>query len=306
LRNALIEILGGNETAAEFADRVMARRQFGRHVDSLFIGEDTAKALAAGHAGDDIDRRLQRELKRVEDLDVELHNVVRHLIDKYASEALTPVQAELLAQLLAGIDPNHPKENIQKISLSIHRYYKKFRQLPLASPDGETGLGWRVHLLPFLDQQELYDKFKLDESWDSRHNSGLIPRMPTVFQTPTVPETGKTEFHVFVGEGTPLGGAQPVRISEFFGGGSKHAIMLVMAGRSTAVPWTRPGGLEYNGDDPLGVVGELTFGGYPVVMCDGAIGLISPQATPQEAAALIRYQDALPDTFDELFKPWPQ
>lgn len=41
-------------------------------------------------------------------------------------------------------------------------------------PDGTPYLSWRVHILPFLGRAALYDQFKKDEPWDSRHNNQLI------------------------------------------------------------------------------------------------------------------------------------
>jgi len=46
-------------------------------------------------------------------------------------------------------------------------------------------LSWRVHLLPFLDQKPLYDRFHLDEPWDSEHNKKLLEYIPEVLRFPT-------------------------------------------------------------------------------------------------------------------------
>ena len=60
---------------------------------------------------------------------------------------------------------------------------------PLANygADGLPKLSWRVALLPYLDQNDLYKEFRQDEPWDSPHNKALIDRMPAVFQTPDSP-----------------------------------------------------------------------------------------------------------------------
>jgi|GEM_PF-6738935 len=46
------------------------------------------------------------------------------------------------------------------------------------------GLSQRVWLLPALGEEVLYQKFHLDEPWDSPHNSQLIPEMPAIYRTP--------------------------------------------------------------------------------------------------------------------------
>ena len=40
-------------------------------------------------------------------------------------------------------------------------------------------------ILPFLEQQALYSKFKLDEPWDSPHNKALISEMPPTYLCPS-------------------------------------------------------------------------------------------------------------------------
>jgi hypothetical protein len=77
---------------------------------------------------------------------------------------------------------------------------------PRANGDGEgenTGLSWRVHLLQFLDPAEvdLYEKFHLDEPWDSDHNKTLIAKMPNVFRSPAVTEPGHTSGPRLHGQG---------------------------------------------------------------------------------------------------------
>jgi hypothetical protein len=65
-------------------------------------------------------------------------------------------------------------------------------------------LSWRVALLPFIDQADLYDQFRLDESWDSAHNSKLLAKMPQIYKLPgndSMPP-GHTHYQVFTGENT--------------------------------------------------------------------------------------------------------
>ena len=54
--------------------------------------------------------------------------------------------------------------------------------------NGKRLLSWRVHLLPYLEQEKLYKEFHLDEPWDSDHNKKLIARMPAVFRSSADPK----------------------------------------------------------------------------------------------------------------------
>ena len=57
-----------------------------------------------------------------------------------------------------------------------------FRCKPTMTMSGKPLLSWRVHLLPFLEENELYEQFKLDEPWDSPHNIKLLDQMPADVQ----------------------------------------------------------------------------------------------------------------------------
>ena len=41
-------------------------------------------------------------------------------------------------------------------------------------------------ILPFLEEGELFNQFKLDEPWDSENNKKLIEKMPRVYAAPKV------------------------------------------------------------------------------------------------------------------------
>lgn len=60
--------------------------------------------------------------------------------------------------------------------------------LPPASvpgPDGRPAHSWRVLLLPYLEQQSLYDRYRFDEPWDGPNNSNLAGEIPFVYRCPS-------------------------------------------------------------------------------------------------------------------------
>ncbi len=61
-------------------------------------------------------------------------------------------------------------------ALNYESSYQKFPAQANYSDDGKPLLSWRVHLLPFMEQDSLYRQFKLDEPWDSPHNIKLLDR----------------------------------------------------------------------------------------------------------------------------------
>jgi hypothetical protein len=96
-------------------------------------------------------------------------------------------------------------DNLQQIAAAMHNYYDTYGYLPPAAVYGKNGkplLSWRVLLLPFLDQNELYRQFHLDEPWDSAHNKKLLAQMPRVYRIPGQKDKNATFYQVFVGEST--------------------------------------------------------------------------------------------------------
>ena len=73
--------------------------------------------------------------------------------------------------------------------------------------NGKALLSWRVALLPALGDsgKSLYDKFRLDEPWNSKHNRALIPLMPVDYRISLqLDDAVTTYFKVIVDPGTPF------------------------------------------------------------------------------------------------------
>src|SRR5262245_39481877 len=63
--------------------------------------------------------------------------------------------------------------NLKEIGLALHNYHAAHNHFPPAAicdKDGQPLLSWRVAILPYIEQANLYRQFKLDEPWDSEHN----------------------------------------------------------------------------------------------------------------------------------------
>src|SRR6266849_1273565 len=79
--------------------------------------------------------------------------------------------------------------NLKVIALAFHNYADATNgQLPrdITDKDGKVLLSWRVLILPYVEQADLYKKFKLDEPWDSKNNRDLVEKMPEMFSSPRV------------------------------------------------------------------------------------------------------------------------
>ena len=136
--------------------------------------------------------------------------------------------------------------------------------------DGNPLLSWRVRLLPYFNQSELYDQFHLDEPWDSPHNLPLMQRMPDIFRDFDDPwDSTTTRIRELVSDSTEYpfharGGKVPLSAV------SGETILVVEAGEEKAVPWTKPGRLNHDPSDLVAALGEV--GNFiRVALADGSV-----------------------------------
>lgn len=179
--------------------------------------------------------------------------------------------------------------NLKQIALSLHNFHDTYRAFPAgysADADGNPLLSWRVHVLPFLEQQVLYDQFHLDEPWDSPHNKKLIARMPQVYRHPSSKaEPGMTNYLGVAGKDgvfvrPQAGDRLGTRFAEMLDGTS-NTIMTVEVPDESAVIWTKPGDYSPNLDDPMKGLMGLYPGGFQVGFGDGSVRFLSEMIAPE-------------------------
>ncbi len=129
------------------------------------------------------------------------------------------------------------------IGVALHNYHDAYRSYPpLAVQDkkGRPLLSWRVLLLPFLEQTELFDQFRLDEPWDSPHNLPLASRMPHQFRCPSdkSSQPNASSYVAISGNGTMFPPGRSVNVRDVRDGTS----MTVFVGevRAAQTVWTQP------------------------------------------------------------------
>lgn len=180
--------------------------------------------------------------------------------------------------------------NLKMIGLAMHNYHETFACLParrVTAAGKESGLSWRVHVLPFLEQQELYEQFHLDEPWDSEHNKTLIEKMPAVFAKPGVElPAGETVYLTLDGPGTFMQDDQATRFKDITDGLS-NTVMAVEANPDQAVIWTKPDDLSYDPQQPLNGLGSVRPEGFHVLMGDGSVHLKASDVDPKNFAAMV-------------------
>lgn len=190
-------------------------------------------------------------------------------------EMLFAAIAAPIGQAQASAQRQMCANNLKQLALGMHIYHDKHKQFPSVasqSEDGKPLLSWRVHLLPHLDQQQLYEQFHLDEPWDSEHNKQLISQMPDVFACPSsdLRAAGKTTYLL------PTGPNGVFQVSKEIGfrditDGTSNTIMIVDAAPERAVVWTKPEDLDVNPKQPLDGLGGQHEKTFIAAFCDGSV-----------------------------------
>jgi len=135
--------------------------------------------------------------------------------------------------------------------MAMHNYHDGHGKLPPAvvyGKDGRPLYSWRVLILPYLEEGELYQAFHLDEPWDSPHNIQLLERMPASYAPPRSKASKVPAYHTYCRVEHPEGNTL-ASITD----GTSNTLLVVEAGEP--VPWTMPEGLAY---DPRGPLPDLT------------------------------------------------
>jgi prepilin-type processing-associated H-X9-DG protein len=179
--------------------------------------------------------------------------------------------------------------NLKQIGLAMHNYHDTYGSFPPAmtlDPDGKPLLSWRVLLLPFLDENSLYEQFKLDEPWDSPNNQPLLAKMPKTYVCPSFPVSAPdvSTYQVLVGPGTLFEAPRGARISDLTDGTSNT---LLVVETNAPVPWSKPSDLTYQPKAPVAGLGSFHPGGYNALFADGSVKFLKNSMSPMTLDALI-------------------
>ena len=188
------------------------------------------------------------------------------------------------------------RSRLDQIGSAIFRFHQFHGRLPLGDQpplqyrDGKPLLSWRVHLLPFLREQKLYEQFHLDEPWDSEHNLKLVAKIPHVYTSPRDGDLkGKSCYLAPSGEGTVFGEQQAIGFDDI-SDGLRQTALVVQVGSDQAVPWTRPGDLVSLEADPPKLLGS--FGKrLSILFADGQVFHLNPKIDQQTLQILFHYKD---------------
>ncbi len=187
--------------------------------------------------------------------------------------------AQPLSQARAAAQRAQQQNNLRQIMLAMHNYHDSRGQFPPAVViDKASGVphSWRVEILPYVEEANLYHAYKMNEPWDSENNKKVLAQMPSVFRHPSQPANStSTAFIAAYGKGlvfeeNPTEGTKIGEITD----GTSNTIAVYET--KTDIPWTKPEDITIDlTQDKLPEFGGFEEGVFLVGLCDGSVKFIS-------------------------------
>ncbi len=198
--------------------------------------------------------------------------------------------------------------NLKQIGLAMHNYHDTYKCFPaavLTDEDGRPWRSWRVAILPFIEQQPLYDQYDFSEPWDGPNNLTLhgipIPayRCPS---DPGGPASAETSYVMILGAGEGLGvgtiGGYPnetVKMSDVRDGTS-NTILAIEVGAS-GIPWIEPRdvtvdeAVTFLTNPQASPFEQLHPGGANVLLADGSVLFLAETTDPAMVRNMLTRDD---------------
>jgi prepilin-type processing-associated H-X9-DG protein len=179
------------------------------------------------------------------------------------------------------------QNNLKQIGRAIHNHHDVTGNFPgnVVDKDGKPLLSWRVQILPYIEETDLYKQFKLDEPWDSEHNKKLADKMPKLY----APVRGKAEKNTtfytrLSGDGALL---NPKKKLKFADVKDKLSNTIMVLEAATPVSWSKPEDLEFDANKELPKFGTMFKGDFNALFADGSVRYIKKDTDPMTLKALI-------------------
>ncbi len=164
--------------------------------------------------------------------------------------------------------------NMKMIGLALHNYHDTYGSFPpafIADEGGRPMHSWRVLILPFIEEQLMYDQYDFDQPWDSPHNLAVCQETPLAYQSAPIRNSAApemTSYVAVVGPNTAINSEKAVRIRDIVDGTSNT--LAVVEDTTSPVPWNQPVDIA----PQAFLAGDLDagyFNGANILMTDGSV-----------------------------------
>ena len=202
------------------------------------------------------------------------------------------------------------ENNMRQIGLAMHNYHDVHRSFPYAGTD-EVPMSWRVSLLPYLEEQPLYEQFDFNQPADAPVNEAAAAYMPAVYGT-LLFEHGSDRSPLQVPIGplaanqppargqtpslqsleSPSDTARPARFADLLDGSSNTAAVVLVRPEAINARWTRTeADYEVDLTDPAAGLFRTAEGTYLILMADGSVQQVDARIDRQTLSNLMTRDD---------------
>jgi prepilin-type processing-associated H-X9-DG protein len=219
----------------------------------------------------------------------------------------------LLALLLPAVSSSRGaaramtcKNNLKQIAIALHNYHDTYKTFPAAYVPDENGRpmhSWRVAILPFLEQQHIFNQYDFNEPWDGPNNSQLASMYPQleVYRCPEDTQSGfdSTSYMAVVAPDGVFEGGKWNSIADIPDGTSNTILVVEVTGAATH--WMQPVDLDAEAlnrminaaHDGSGVASNHPQG-VNVAMADGAVITLTDATDLETLRRLVTKSDGAP------------
>ncbi len=196
------------------------------------------------------------------------------------------------------------KNNLRQIGLALHNYHDVHGAFPPAytvDSDGKPLHSWRTLILPYLDEEQLYDSIDLSVPWNDPVNAAAFETSVPVFRCPST-STAPNQT-TYLANAAPDGcfhPGEPRTISEITDG-SSNTLLVIEVSPKNAVHWMDAQDedgtfmLSFDSETELAHTGGINAG-----LVDGSVQFLSAEMPMDSRRALISI--ARDDSVDDVME----
>lgn len=203
-----------------------------------------------------------------------------------------------ITRLAASRDQSMALRNLQQIAAAINAYAADHGVYPPQRTTDSRGRplhSWRVLILPYLEETDLYSQIDLTVPWDHPKHADLLFQIPRVYQHPTATSANEFQagFYLVTGPGTLFPEQGPFSPRDLTDDPAQTLLVVDAAPPVASQSWLEPVDLDVVrlrgniGGDPATEIGGLLEGGAAVATADGRSHFLPRSTDPFTVRALI-------------------